>query len=111
MKSFDQFVRHIENQDNGTDLVESLNRHIEHFDNQLAQRGQITAGGFTYNDKDWVDEFMESDKAAPVYRYLVKLAKDPERDGVVGLLLSDFRDQWLCELAALDAQYDHDAEV
>lgn len=112
MKTFKEFVRHLESQDNGVDLVDMFEKHIDNMDFELASSKKIQAAGHVYFDKDWIDEFFESDKAAPIYRHLARLALDPYGDHPArveaGKVLADFREEWLCELAALDAQFDHD---
>lgn len=114
MKTYKQFIKHLWNQDDGAELVGKFEQHVKKLDEELTNTGQVSAAGMLFADRDWIDEFLsESEMSTVVYRYLAKLAK--EQSGLlpaitVGQVLDDFRDYWLCELAAADAQYDHEAE-
>lgn len=112
MKEYKEFVRDLEKEDNGVDLLDLFDKHIDSLSETLAVDGKVKAAGHIYYNRDWIDEFFETDKAAPVYRHLARLALDPYGDHPArvdaGKVLGDFREDWLCELAAMDAQFDHE---
>lgn len=114
MKTYNQFRDHLLNQDDGDKLVDDLEKHTAKLIEDLETTKQVKAAGYVFTDQDWIDEFLSEAAESPVvYRYLAQLAKEPS--GLlpaitVGQVLNDYREYWIKELAAADAQHDHGDE-
>lgn len=104
---YPRLIRRFEGQDGGEELLSKLDQHIDNFLSDLVDKGFIEmSDGGQYTNTDWVEEFFESEDSIPVIRFLYNLAEN-ENLGLppeIALILKDFREKWVCELAAVDAQ-------